>query len=64
MKSAGSVKMTPLATELDADPIVCETFASKSVPRTPTLRSARNAATVMTATGMEVEMVSPAWRPR
>ena len=64
MNSAGSVKITPLATELEADPTVWDMFASSRVPRTPTRRSRRNAATVMTATGMDVEIVKPAWRPR
>ena len=47
----------PLASELDAEPIVCARFASRIVPVLPTVCSALNAATVMTATGIEVLMV-------
>jgi hypothetical protein len=61
---AGKVKMTPLASELDADPVVCEILVSRIVPRMPTLESARNTATVMTATGIDVLIVSPARKPR
>ncbi len=64
MNSAGSVKMTPLATELEADPIVCDMLASRIVAGRPTCRSSRKAATVITATGIDVEMVSPACKPR
>ena len=63
-KRAGRVKMTPLATELDAEPTVCERLASSRVFWAPSLRSARNTATVITATGIDVEIVRPALRPR
>ena len=63
-KSAGSVKITPLATELEAEPTVCDRFASRMLLSTPLARSARKNATVITATGIDVEMVSPARRPR
>ena len=62
--SAGSVKMTPLATELEAEPTVCDMFASRMLLFTPAARSARKSATVITATGIDVEIVSPARRPR
>ncbi len=64
MNNAGSVKITPLASELEADPVVCEMLVSSIVPRTPTVVSARNTATVMTATGIDVLIVRPARRPR
>ena len=64
MKSAGSVKITPLASELDAEPVVCEMLVSRIVPLMPATDSARNTATVMTATGMDVLMVRPARSPR
>ena len=38
--SAGNVKMTPLATELEAEPTVWERFASRMVAEPPNLRSA------------------------
>ena len=63
-KRAGSVKITPLATELEAEPTVWDRFASRMVLSTPLARSARKKATVITATGIDVEMVSPARRPR
>jgi hypothetical protein len=62
--SAGSVKMMPLASELEAEPTVCERLASRIVPRRPAASRARNTATVMTATGIEVLIVSPARKPR
>ena len=62
--SAGSVKITPEATELEAEPTVCARFASRMLPSCPNRPSTRKAATVITATGIEVEMVSPARRPR
>jgi hypothetical protein len=61
MNNAGTVKMVPLASEVDADPMVCDRFASRIVPP---VRSARNTATVMTAAGMEAETVRPTRRPR
>ena len=64
MNSAGSVKMTPLARELEAEPVVCEILVSRIVPPTPMPLSARNTATVMTATGIDVLIVRPARRPR
>lgn len=58
------MKITPEATKLDADPIVCEILASRMFESCPNLRSTRNAATVITATGIDVEIVSPARSPR
>ena len=63
-KSAGRVKITPLATELEAEPTVCDRFASRILLLTPPARSVRNNATVITATGIDVEIVSPARKPR
>ncbi len=63
-KSAGRVKMTPLATELEAEPTVCEVLASSRLLPTPMPFRARKTATVITATGIEVEMVSPTRSPR
>ena len=62
--SAGRVKMTPLATELEAEPTVCEVFASSTVAVAPTPRITRKTATVITATGIDVEMVRPTRNPR
>ena len=62
--NAGSVKITPLATELDEEPTVCERLASRMLAEPPSWRSAWKAATVITATGIEVLMVSPARSPR
>lgn len=56
--------MTPLATELDAEPIVWDMFDSRMVLRVPKIRIRRNAATVITEIGMEVEIVRPARNPR
>ena len=64
MNNAGNVKMTPLASELDAEPVVCEILVSRIVPLIPTPRNARKTATVITATGIEVLIVSPARSPR
>lgn len=64
MKSAGTVKSTPEATEELAEPIVCDMFASRMLSRTPTSESSRKATTVSTATGIDVLIVSPAFRPR
>ena len=58
MKSAGSVKMIPLATELDAEPMVWARLASRMLPCPPARSSSLSAATVMTAMGTEVEIVS------
>ena len=60
-KSAGSVKMVPVASAVEADPIVWEMFASRIVPRLP---STRKKATAMTAAGIEAETVSPTRSPR
>ena len=64
MNRAGNVNMTPLARELDAEPVVWEMFVSSIDPLTPTADKARKTATVMTATGMDVLIVRPARRPR
>ena len=58
------MKITPLATELDADPTVCAVFASRMLLSIRAPRSRRKTATVITATGMDVEIVRPATSPR
>ena len=60
-KSAGIVKIEPVASEVDAEPIVCERFASRIEPFAP---KSRKSATVMTAAGIEAETVRPTRRPR
>ena len=60
-KSAGIVKMTPVASEVEAAAIVWERLASRIVPST---RKTRKAATVMTAAGIDAETVMPTRRPR
>ena len=64
MNSAGSVKITPEASELEAEPVVCARLASRIVPLRPKPFSRRNMATVITATGIEVLTVRPARNPR
>ena len=64
MNNAGRVKITPLASELDAEPVVCAILVSSIVPLMPTPCSARKTATVITATGIEVLIVRPARNPR
>ena len=61
MKSAGMVKIVPLASDVEAEPMVCDRFASRIVPR---VRNRRNSATVMTAAGIDAETVRPTRRPR
>jgi hypothetical protein len=61
MNRAGMVKMVPLASAVEADPIVCDRFASRIVPRT---RNMPNNATVMTDAGIDAETVRPTRRPR
>ena len=58
------VKMTPLAIELEAEPTVCAMLCSRIVDFTRADRRRRKAATVITATGIEVEIVRPARSPR
>jgi hypothetical protein len=55
------VKIVPLASEVEAEPIVCERFASRTDARAPTRRKS---ATVMTAAGIDAEIVSPTRSPR
>ena len=55
------MKIVPVASDVEADATVCDMFASRIVPR---VRSSRNAATVMTAAGIEAETVMPTRRPR
>src|SRR5262245_19435769 len=61
MNSAGMVKIVPLASEVEADPIVCDRLASRIVPRA---RNSRKSATVITAAGIDAETVRPTLRPR
>ena len=59
--SAGIVKIVPVASAVEAEPIVCEMFASRIVPFRP---RSRKTATVRTAAGIEADTVSPTLRPR
>ena len=60
-KSAGIVKMVPVASDVEAEATVCERLASRIVPGD---RKSRKAATVITAAGIEAETVMPTRRPR
>ena len=60
-KSAGRVKMVPVASAVEAEPMVCAMLASRMVG---VERSARKTATAITAAGIEAEMVRPTRRPR
>jgi hypothetical protein len=60
-KSAGIVKIVPVASEVEAEPIVCERLASRIVAG---FRRSRKTATVMTAAGIDAETVMPTRRPR
>ncbi len=62
-KSAGIVKIVPEASDELAEPIVCDMFASRIIPP-GRLPMTRNAATVSTAMGIDVDTVSPTRRPR
>ena len=55
------MKIVPVASAVEAEPIVCEMFASRIVPFRP---STRKTATVRTAAGIEADTVSPTRRPR
>ncbi len=55
------VKIVPVASAVEADPTVCDRLVSRMLGRR---RKARKAATVMTAAGIEAEMVSPTRSPR
>jgi hypothetical protein len=57
------VKIVPAASDELADPIVWDMFASRMTPPDRGLIR-RNAATVSTAMGIEVETVSPTRSPR
>ena len=61
---AGKVKIMPLAMEEEAEPIVWLRLASRILEVPPNLRMVLNAATVITATGIEVLIVKPALNPR
>ena len=60
MKSAGSVKITPAATDSPAEPIVWTMLVSRIEPR----RSTRKMATAITAAGIDALTVSPTRSPR
>ncbi len=60
-KSAGIVNMVPVASAVEADATVCDMLASRMVPCVPSMR---NAATVMTAAGIDAETVMPTRSPR
>src|SRR3954467_13471469 len=53
--------MEPVASAVGGEPMVWARFVSRMVAG---MRSARNAATAITAAGMEAEMVNPTPRPR
>ena len=55
------VKMEPVASEVEAEPMVCDRLASRRVDFWP---RSLNIATVMTAAGIEAETVIPTRRPR
>ena len=55
------VKIVPVASAVEAEPMVWERFVSRMVA---SMRSARKAATVMTAAGIEAEIVNPTRNPR
>lgn len=56
--------MTPDASEELADPVVCDMLASRIVVDPRNLRAIRKNPTVMTATGIDVDTVMPASKPR
>ncbi len=60
-KSAGMVKIVPVASAVEAEATVCERLASRIVPRT---RNRRKTATVITAAGIDADTVMPTRRPR
>lgn len=60
MNRAGIVKIVPEASEEEALPTVWARFASRIVPPPRPRKSAAE----RTAIGIEVETVSPAFRPR
>jgi hypothetical protein len=64
MNSAGIVNSTPDATDELADPMVCDMLASRMLCCIPNALNSRNATTVSTATGIDVLIVNPAFRPR
>jgi hypothetical protein len=55
------VKIVPEVSEVEAEPTVCERFASRIVPRS---RRSLKIATVMTAAGIEAATVIPTRSPR
>ncbi len=54
------MKMVPVASAVDAEPMVCDRLASRIVPVAP---KRRKTATVSTAAGIEAETVIPTRRP-
>ena len=60
-KSAGMVKIVPDASDVEAEPMVCDRFASSRVPAG---RTSLKSATVITAAGIEADTVMPTRRPR
>src|SRR5690349_24703467 len=53
--------MEPVASAVEAEPMVCAMLVSRMVAGS---RSARNAATAITAAGIDAEMVRPTRSPR
>jgi hypothetical protein len=60
-KRAGIVKIVPDASDVEAEPMVCDRFASRMVPRA---RKSLKRATVITAAGIDADTVMPTRRPR
>ncbi len=60
-KRAGMVKMVPDASDVEAEAMVWDRFASR---RVALARKRRNRATVMTAAGIDADTVMPTRRPR
>jgi len=60
-KRAGMVKIVRSRSAVEAEPTVCERFASRIVPFRP---RRRKTATVITAAGIDAETVIPTRRPR
>jgi hypothetical protein len=60
-KRAGTVKIVADASDVEAEPTVCDRLASSRVRRA---RASLKSATVITATGVEADTVMPLRRPR
>jgi len=63
-KRAGMVNMVPEASDEDADPVVCAMLFSRIDVLPQIFLVILKNATAMTASGIEVEMVSPTLKPK